>query len=404
MDAHGSVDGQRSSGLVPLVLFASSLTVLAGAVIAPALPRIEAHFAGLPGAEAEHVALQARLLLTLHGLAIACSGALAGWCVDRFGRRGPLALGALLYALCGSAGLWADALSPLLFSRLGLGLGVALVMTSATAIIGDRFQSADRGRFLGWQATAMALGGICYLITGGLLAGLSWRGPFAIYLVALPLVLLVWPLVPPRLQQRHDGDREGATPDTPWGGIAGVMLLAFIGMSGFYLIPVQIPARVELHYGLPPVAAALVIGGNTVVSAGASLAYGRLAARYAPAVLGGAGLLLMGLGHLLSASVDALAVLVAGVALHGLGMGLIMPNHMAWAARLAPIGSRGRALGGVTAALFLGQFASPILAEPLRRASGFTGLFATGGGLLVVVGTLLLIWRPGLAGSDRGPG
>ena len=47
----------------------------------------------------------------------------------------------------------------------------------------------------------MSGGGVVFLLAGGALAEISWRGPFAIYGVALPLavlVALVLPKSPPK--------------------------------------------------------------------------------------------------------------------------------------------------------------------------------------------------------------
>ena len=63
------------------LLLTSSMTVMAGAIIAPALPDIERVFADQPRG-----ALLVRLVLTLPALFTAIVAPAAGWAVDRFGR------------------------------------------------------------------------------------------------------------------------------------------------------------------------------------------------------------------------------------------------------------------------------------------------------------------------------
>ena len=83
--AFGAASGsgaQASKLLRGTLLAVSTLTVMSGAVIAPALPAMEAYFA-----EVAHAALLTRLVLTLPGLAIALSAPVAGWVPDRWGRK-----------------------------------------------------------------------------------------------------------------------------------------------------------------------------------------------------------------------------------------------------------------------------------------------------------------------------
>jgi len=66
------------------LLLASTLTVMAGAALAPALPTLQAVFHDTP-----HVALLTRQLLTVPALFIVLAAPIAGWLVDRVGRVRP---------------------------------------------------------------------------------------------------------------------------------------------------------------------------------------------------------------------------------------------------------------------------------------------------------------------------
>ena len=83
-----------------LVLLGGSMfTLLAGASIAPALPAIKAQFADHPQAD-----LLTKLVLSLTALCIALGAPLAGWAVDRFGRRPLLVASILGTSVGGTAG------------------------------------------------------------------------------------------------------------------------------------------------------------------------------------------------------------------------------------------------------------------------------------------------------------
>ena len=80
------------------LLFAATITIMAGATISPSLPAMAAHFG--PGSE-----LGVRLLLTITALAIAFAAPLAGWLSDRAGRVRVLWASVALHVAAGGAGL-----------------------------------------------------------------------------------------------------------------------------------------------------------------------------------------------------------------------------------------------------------------------------------------------------------
>ncbi|MFN3227428.1 MAG: MFS transporter, partial [Hyphomicrobiales bacterium] len=141
------------------LLLASSLTVMAGATIAPALPQIEATFAGTP-----HMELLTRLVLTVTAIFTVVGSPLAGLFVDRFGRKPLLIVGLVLYAVAGTSGLYVDSLVGLLVGRAVLGLAVACNMTAATTLFADLYSGSERAKALGRQSAFMGIGGVAFLL------------------------------------------------------------------------------------------------------------------------------------------------------------------------------------------------------------------------------------------------
>ncbi len=377
------------------LLLASSLTVMAGATIAPALPALQAHFAGVPNA-----GLLVRLVLTLPALPIVLGAPLAGLIADRGGRTRLLLASMLLYAVAGSSGLYLDSLAAILIGRALLGAAVAGVMTSATALVADYFTGAERARFMGWQAAFMNLGGVVFLTGGGALAELGWRFPFLIYLVALPLALLARYALPE--PARDDDDAATGAPNRTSGGtaplraLAPIYALATCGMIAFYLIPSQLPFHLESLVGAGPTASGAAIAVATCAGMMTSLAYGRIRARLGFTSILALNLVLMAVGYLVIWRAQSYVPVLAGLAVGGLGMGLLMPNLNLWVTTLAPAALRGRALGGLATAIFLGQFLSPLVSEPVARAVGLATTFGTTGLLLLLgAGLLLMVGRPG---------
>lgn len=116
------------------LLLSSSLTVMAGATIAPSLPALRDYFAATPNAD-----YWVRLVLTMPALFIAIGAPFVGTIIDRFGPKPLLALAVLLYGIAGSSGAVLNAIGLILIGRVLLGLSVAGIMTTATALIADYY-------------------------------------------------------------------------------------------------------------------------------------------------------------------------------------------------------------------------------------------------------------------------
>jgi MFS family permease len=364
------------------LLLISSLTVMAGTVVAPALPSIHEHFSDIRYAE-----LLVRLVLTIPALFIVLSGPVTGWFLDRKGRLRLLFPAILLYAIAGSSGLYLDSIWAILAGRALLGVAVAGIMTSATTLIADYYKGPERSRFMGWQAAFMNFGGIIFLTLGGTLAEIGWRWPFMIYLSSLLLVPLYFSSLTEPVRETKSLDSGGNSNNlsTHFGLLASIYGIAFLGMLIFYFIPLQIPFYLGEISGSGPAASGIAIAVVTLFAMGTSLVYGRIR-KYAGYIqIFGLNFGLMGAGYLIIGfGTDYLSVL-AGLAVSGLGTGLLFPNLNVWLTSEMPSNLRGRAVGGLTTAIFMGQFISPVAGQP------FAGLFGPGA-LFVGTGIFMLLF------------
>lgn len=72
-------------------------------------------------------------------------------------------------------------------------------------------------------------------------------------------------------------------------------------------------------------------------------------------------------------------------AIAGTGLGLIIPNINLCLVSVAPDAIRGRVLSGVTTSIFLGQFLSPLVSQPLSKIVGLGTTYAMGGGFMMLL-------------------
>ncbi len=363
------------------LLCASSLTVMAGTPVAPALPTMATVFAAHPSSD-----LLVRLMLTMPGLFIGLLAPASGWLVDRFGRKPLLLWGTVLYTAAGSSGLYLDSLWAILVGRALLGVAGAAIMTAAVTLIGDYFAGAERQRFLGLQAAFMSFGGMIFLLAGGLLSDLSWRGPFGIYLAAMAVVpMVIWTIREPLLATEHESRSPRLVAgQTPWGVIALIYAIAFLGMTAFFAIPVQLPFHLKRFFNADGTYVGLAIACMTFFATLSSMLFYRIKSRLSfPSVIA-VMMLGLGIGYLIIAAASSYSVILVGMMIAGFGLGLLMPNLNVWLMSHAPEAIRGRLVGGLTMSLFLGQFVSPLVLRPLLAAWGTTGVFAGLAGILLL--------------------
>ncbi len=369
------------------MLAVSSLTIMSGAAIAASLPSIEANFQDTPNVE-----LLSRFVLTLSAIFIAGFSPVAGFLIDQFGRKPLLILALATFGLAGSSGLFAETLPGLLIGRAVLGIAVGGIMTSVTALVGDYFTGAARDRYMGLQQAFVGLGGTLFLTGGGLLAEIHWRMPFLVYALAfllLPAALFF--LTEPARASAAQRTLEARPLDRRTTILLGLLLVgAIFNMVVFYMIPTQLPFFLKSMGISSPSLAGGAIGLGQGVGVVSALLFARVRQR-----LGVMGVFALAFGSIGSAFVllsfaDSYPGVLMALAISGIGMGTVMPNFAGAVMLLAPPQIRGRISGLLVSSIFLGQFVSPLISQPVIGAAGFSAAWGLAGlaALAVAFGSL----------------
>ncbi|QQS52201.1 MAG: MFS transporter [Bacteroidota bacterium] len=386
----------KNSPILKLTLLLSAMmTMMAGAVVAPSLPQINQVFAHTP-----HAALLTRLVITLPALFIAVFSPFIGRLIDRRGRKLWLLASLVIYAISGTSAFFMHSLFHILIGRAVLGIAVAGIMTISTTLVGDYFIGSERSRFMGFQGAFISLGGVFFISLAGILADVSWKTPFLIYLFAVPvLVMASLYLYEPTRHQPEAADKSSRT-STPvtsvnsW--LLGVIYLSlFLSIVCFYMVPVQLPFMLHKIEGVSNSMIGYAISVSTLFSAMVSINY-HFIRRFLsfPLVLLFA-FTLMGLGYYSIAQSTSYFHYLFSLAINGLGVGLLLPTSSLWILEIAPIAMRGRLVSGVSTSMFLGMFFSPILVQPLvnNPSLGFNGAFIAASILLCSMALLIYFGR-----------
>jgi MFS family permease len=352
----------------------------------------------------------------------------AGRLADRIGHgrvfHGGLALTGLAHGLCGLAPTWTWLLS----ARVAQGVGAALVMASAPALVSLATSPGRRGRAFGWLGVAASLGAVLGPLGGGVLVGtLGWR---VVYLGRLPLVALALGLGRALPVKGAPGTARAGPGMAPAGGAArgladargfvianAAHLLAFVSLFAVWLlVPYYLIDRRGFSAGL----GGLLFATGPLAQACAAALGGRLADRGAGRWLAPLGLAVEGSGLWLTGGLDDVATparIALAVGLGGFGSGLFLVSNMHYVmAALSPSrqGTAGslvalmRTVGVVVGASVTTAVYAARLSAHAGRAPGdaaalaFTDAFTVAAAIAAAAALLSLV-PPRVPGGSRAP-
>ncbi|MBV4522036.1 MFS transporter [Pseudomonas sp. SWRI74] len=390
MVADTFVKPARQAGLAQslLLLLGSCLPVLGAVLLAPVLPRMQAHFASVDGS-----AVLVPIVLTLPALVIALLAPFAGLIADRLGRKPLLLASMVLYVLCGVLPLWLDSLHAIVLSRAGIGLAEAGIMTCCTTLMGDYYSGAKRERLFALQMVATSLSAAAFIALGGFLGQNDWRTPFALYAVGLIfLPLMAWQLWEPQARTQPEQSSQALpTGKFPWRALTPLYVLSLLAGLSLFIVPVQAGYLLNLLHVDAPQQIGMTMGANQL-----GVLVGALSFRLFSGMRGQHLLLiayvLAGIGGLLMAAAATHTQVVVAVTINGLGIGLMLPTLITWIMAQVSFHQRGRAAGCFTAAIFAGEFISPLVVLGMTRgdATALPHALAIVGGLQLLVAVFCL--------------
>ncbi len=192
------------------IMLASSLTVMVGNAITPALPAL---------GEVYGLGNYASWLVTAPALGVVATAILFGKLIDKKGSYPAAVFGLLFYGIFGVAGAFMPNAVLIFVDRFFLGAATAAIMSATVALISVFFQGEKQLRMIAVQGMSMEFGGVIFLSVSGMLAGYSWQYPFFIYGLGF-LALLMLVLFVPKCGQITEEDTVRKEDETAAGGQA----------------------------------------------------------------------------------------------------------------------------------------------------------------------------------------
>ena len=373
------------------ILLSSMLILMGGAAVAPALNEIKLAF---PGQD-----FMTSLIITLPSLAVAIVGYAVGLAADRFGKVKVLFLAFTIFVVAGVASYWLPTLESILVARFILGIGIAGITSTVTALIAEYYGGIQRVKVLSYQSAAMGIGVLILEFTGGTLAEISWRTPFLVYLIGIPiLIMAILSMREPRMSE-HDKDEiadivaHEKFRKADYKIVALCYVSIFFCMNLVFLLPTSIPIVLS-GLGVSSSIVGLFLGFHGVANAVFSILYRRITARIPPFRILGLGFLCMGVGFAVLILWPSVPLAIFTLIITGVGVGMIVPSLVNTLAGEVTGSNSGSIMGGYGTCLNFGQFAISLLSVPLLALlhDSYYEVYCLMGVIAILYGIVITVW------------
>ena len=339
------------------ILSMSLLTVMAGAAIAPALGIIKAHFADAPE-------MMVQLIVSIPALLIIVTNLFFMSISRRLRTRTIAATGLMLYVVSGAGCFFADNIYVLLFLRAVLGISVGLIMPLSTGLLAFYFPPSEQARLMGLSAAMNQMGGVVATMLAGLLATIEWNYAFLVYLLGLIALLMVLVWLP---NEQLDTANKRGVPFQPkqllkfHPSVLGMLLLMMI----FFIFPTNFAITAARQTSLTAEAITIIMVGLDVVAFFAGLFFGKMMKPFRIAIKYFAPVAFL-MGYVLFAF-GSVPAIIGGAVFVGIATGVGVPYLNTIASIKGGRNSATTVMPLLSAALYLGQFLSPIVVLPLSK-------------------------------------
>ncbi|MFD8814737.1 MFS transporter, partial [Streptomyces sp. NPDC059627] len=351
--AEQTVSGPGHRIRITLLMAGSCLPILGAVLIAPVLPKMKDHFAGVPGVDA-----LVPVSLTIPALSLALLAPFAGVVVDRLGRKRLLVVATVLYALVGTAPLWLDSLGAIVASRALVGVVEAAIMTCCTTLIGDYYSGRQRDRYLAMQTMCASIAATAFFVLGGAAGSAGWRAPFWAYAASLLLAPAMAAFLPkPSRTQPSVTEATAPTEPTgrgafPWRPLAGICALTVFGAVMFYTVQVEMSFLLDDMGVTDTGIIGLAIAASSVATVVGAVVFtksGRSPRSWLPIAFG-----LCAAGFAVIWIAPNPVVLTAGAVINCLGGGIMLPSLLTLALSKLDYADRRRRTGVRIGCFFTG--------------------------------------------------
>lgn len=397
------VEITEKTGFKIAVFSMAAMTMLGSVVISSALPAINRHFDKLLQNQngilieftLNHLDILTRLILTIPAIFVVILSPVAGMFMDKFGKLKFVFPAMVVWTISGVAGFFLNDIYAILVSRAVFGIVTAFIMTGASALLGD-YYSRDgfnrRENALSWQGFFCAVGGAIFISIAGYVSSYSWRYPFLVYGLGILITILAYIYLFEPKKFKFYNHTKIETKTNYW-QFFPIYFIGFFIMVIYYISPTQLPYYIEDHLGLDPKYIGISMSVSALFYGVFSLSYKYLMKFISIKQIYILTLFIVGSSFMLLYFIHSFSAVIFALALLGTGGGIMLVNNTAYLFSICPANARARAYGILASFIFLGQFLSPIISQPIVRQIGLIEAFLVWAIVIYFVTILFLFFK-----------
>ena len=346
-----SKDMQINRVSIAAIMLMSSLTVMVGNAITPAIPEI---------GEVYHLGNSASWLVTAPALGVVVTAIFFGRLIDRVGPFKIALYGLLFYGVLGVLGAYVPNITLLFIDRFLLGAATAAILSSSYALIAGFFRGEKQLKIMALQGVSMEFGGVIFLSISGFLANHTWQGPFWIYALSFVALVMLITSVPRKCKYLHSEEGKSDLPEKPI-PVPLILTAAFLGMLMFFTAMVSLPLYLQNELGYSPAFTGYYLAGLDLMAGLAGGMMPKMVKQFSTRGCLTIAFICYGAGFLLYSISAELVILVLAAMGIGLGMGFSTPLFSNLVLNNSLPERKGQNASFNTMAMFAGQFMSALL-------------------------------------------
>lgn len=372
--------------LMVSILSISLLTVMAGAAVAPALNVIQEYFQ-----DSSRALVQ--MIISVPAIFIVITNGFFSRLCRKFTAKTLVMWGLLLYTAGGCAAGLFDNIWLVLIMRAFVGIGVGIIMPLSTGLLSFYFPPEKQDRLMGYSSAMNQMGGVIATLLSGVLAEMSWRLSFMVYMLGIISIVLCALFMP---KEKISGENHTAAAENG-SGITEVfkknyiyIVAMFLLMTIFFIYPANFAIETVKSGAVPAKYIAVIMAAADFIAffGGLLFVYMKKIFKAKTRFLAPAMFLA---GYILLAFMENAAGAVAGSALIGFANGAGIPFIIFEASVKAGKAAATTVMPLISAALYLAQFLCPVM------MSAVTLVFGSGAAHLpyifaAALSVLLCVW------------
>ena len=243
-----------------------------------------------------------------------------------------------------------------LFFRALVGVGVGIIMPMSTGLLSFYYTRDKQDRLMGYSSAMNQMGGVIATLISGMLAGISWRASFLVYLMGLLCIVLYVLFLPNEKISTQGGKKEKGVFKKYYAFVIAMFLLMFT----FFIYPSTFAIETAKEGIIPMQYVAVIMAAMDLVAFLGGLAFAKVKKYMGMKTKYVALVLFLG-GYLSLLLLGGWRGAIIGSAVIGFANGLGIPFIMSTAGQSAGRAAATTVMPMLSMVLYFAQFTTPMI-------------------------------------------